>query len=898
MSIQSAQSVSTTAVQVKSLKSQHPVSLLGLPGATPVLSWALAATASNLTQHAFEIECSSDKGFQSNLLSTGEVNSSKQLENLAPGGELASRETRFYRVRVRTSLGWSGWSNPLEYEAGLLSGDEFVGDAIGDSSSHSEPAALLRKEFTVSSKPLSARLYATGHGIVDFSLNGVGVAPDEFLNPGWTAYQARLNVATFDVTNLIQVGPNALGAVLGDGWFRGKLGFMNMYNNYGEHTSVLLQLEVTYPDGKRQIVSSDDSFKTSHGELLFGDIYDGCVIDFGQSQPGWDKPGFDDSSWSQALVREMDKSLLMPRIAEPIRKIQELPMTLTAQTDRVLLSATQNIAGWVRLVVDGKKGQTVVVRHAEVLEPGQKLHTKALRSAKATDTYILDRDGRHTLEPRFTFHGFQFADVVTDAEVISGVAVAISSDIETRGTFSSSDTRLNRLHENVVWSQRDNFVGVPTDCPQRDERLGWTGDAQAFSYAANTLVDVESFWRSWLLDLELDQDEQGNVAAVVPDIVSMQPNPTGDWEVMGRAGWADAATIVPWSIYESFGTTAILAQQLNSMRRWTDALHNRRAGNEFLPTEFQFGDWCDPDAPGDQPWLSKVSADFVANSFFAHTAELTAKAEALVGTPEGVAKYQQMADQLKADIWRQMGAEALSTTAGCSIALEFGICPEAERAKVATKLSQMVRADNGRIATGFLGTPLILHALSKTGHIEEAYLMLMRREIRSWLYQVDSGATTIWERWDAIMADGSINSGAMATENEHQEDASMISFNHYAYGAVVDWVYRNVAGLAPVESDPGYRTTIVSPKPAAGFSFASACIETGYGELSIHWELNGNSDLVARLKVPFGVTAVLDLPTTNQSTITVDGLPASNQGSVGYGDHVLVVSDPHIVQYK
>jgi alpha-L-rhamnosidase len=477
--------------------------------------------------------------------------------------------------------------------------------------------------------------------------------------------------------------------------------------------------------------------------------------------------------------------------------------------------------------------------------------------------------------------------------------VAISSGTPKRSSFSSSDAQLNRLHENVVWSQRDNFVGLPTDCPQRDERLGWTGDAQAFAYAANTLVDAEAFWRSWLIDLELDQSENGDVGAVVPDLLKTQPTPAdGEWVVAGRAGWADAATIVPFAAYESFGSLDVLKQQLNSMRRWVDALHNRRAGEKLLPTEFQFGDWCDPDAPGDRPWEAKVSSDFVANAFFAHSADLLAKSEELVGSKEGSKKYRSMSEELKANLWTSHGPDARKTTAGCAIALEFEICPESERAAVAAELAEMVRKDNGRITTGFLGTPLILFALSKNGFASEAYLMLMRREIRSWLYQVDKGATTIWERWDAIGENGEIHSGTMDTANEHQEDASMISFNHYAYGAVIDWVYRNVAGLSPLASAPGYQTTVVAPVPAEGFQSASAQISTAYGELGFKWEISSNGDLVANLKVPFGIEAKLALPTSEKSTIFLNGKELANGSSVAYGEHRIRVTSPRIVSYR
>lgn len=877
------------------LKSQHPADLIGLPGNTPLLSWQVLSGRSDATQLEYEIEVSHDPSFET-LVATEHAPSSTQHEVLAPGGRLTSREVRYYRVRIATFAGWSGFSNPLRIEAGLQSGEEFLGKAIGDDSKASDPAALLRKEFRSSSKPANARLYVSAQGLYEVSVNGVKVG-DEFLSPGWTAYDFRLNVATYDVTNLISAGDNALGVTLGDGWHRGKLGFMDSFDNYGDKTSIMLQLEVEQADGSRDLVVSDYSWKTSSGEIRFGDIYDGSTVDLSFSQPGWNQVGFNDSGWIPAVERSLDKSILHPRTASPVRIIDRFPMKLTTQIDRTLLDATQNISGWVELTVEGKKGQTVVIRHAEVLEPGEKLHTKALRSAKATDHYTLDRDGRHVLTPAFTFHGFRFADVVTDASVISGVGIAISSDTPRRGHFVSSDSRLNRLHENVVWSQRDNFVGVPTDCPQRDERLGWTGDAQAFAYAANTLFDTESFWRSWLVDLALDQDENGDVGAVIPDLLKRMPR-IGDWEIQGRAGWADAAAIVPWASYECFGGVQVLRDQLESMRRWADALHNRRAGNKFLPTEFQFGDWCDPDAPSSEPWKAKVSADYVANAFFAHTAEITSWVESLVGTEAGTKHYAAVAAELKRDVWAEMGEQAKRTTTGSAIALEFDIAPASERVEIAKNLAAMVRLDNGAISTGFLGTPLILHALSKSGYFAEAYLMLMRREIRSWLYQVDKDATTIWERWDAIREDGSIHSGEMNTANEGQDDPSMISFNHYAYGAVVDWIYRNVAGLSPSFDSPGYRKTIVAPRPADGFKFAEADIETPYGRLAIHWEITNNGDLVTNLEIPFGIKASLEMPTSENSEIFANGSPCSNGEALSFGTYVVVTTNPRVIRYE
>lgn len=895
MSSTPSTSLSDALVNVTSLRSQHPIGLLGLPGDGIELTWAVTSSRAGSVQLAYQIHFSSTQDF-SDAQDAGIVESSESIKVAAPGTALGSREIRYFRVRIATQVGWSNWSDTFMHETGLVAASDFSGVGIGDDSLHSAPAPILRKEFTLKAAPTKARLYVTSNGLNEMSINGLKVG-DEFLSPGWTTYHQRALVATHDVTHLLGAGKNALGAKLGDGWWRGKLGFRNDYNEYGTKIALLAQLEVTYPDGSSETIATDSSWKCSTAELLFGDIYDGSTIDLNLVKAGWNQAGFDDSSWAAVVVSDFKNQRLVPRIAEPVRQVGQFTMKLIAQSDRTLLASEQNISGWVRLVVDGKKGQTVVIRHAEVLEPGDKLHTKALRSAKATDKYVLDRDGRHVLEPEFTFHGFQYADVVTEATVVSATSIAISSDIAPRATFNSSDTRLNRLHQNVVWSQRDNFVSVPTDCPQRDERLGWTGDAQAFAGTANTLFDSESFWRSWLIDLALDQDENGDVGAVIPDIIKTH-EPMGDWIVQGRAGWADAATIVPFANFEHYADKEVLRAQLTSMRRWTDALHNRREGKEFLPTEFQFGDWCDPDAQSDRPWDSKVSADFVANAFFANTAALMAHAEKLVGTPEGVLKYSQMADELKASIWSKMGEEAKTTTAGCSIAIEFNIVPAAEKQALADHLANMVEKDQGKIATGFLGTPLILHALSKNGHERAAYMMLMRREIRSWLYQVDQGATTIWERWDAIREDGSIHTGAMDSAPEGQEDSSMISFNHYAYGAVIDWVYRNVAGLAPAIDEPGYRKIVVAPKPAQGFSFAEASIKTRLGETSIHWAIQQTGDLAIRLVVPFGATAHLNLPVTDKSLVTINGKPSSNGESVAHGDYVIVISNPEIVHYK
>ena len=874
--------------RVTDLRTQYDARLLGVPLAPVRLTWQVESAARDARQVAYQVAVRRD-GWDD--LDPVEGESSVAVP--AGDGPLGSRERREYRVRIATDAGWTGWSSPVAVEAGLAP-DDLVAQVVDVPSEVAGPVPILRREFTLAAAPVSARLHVTALGVVDLRING-RPAFDEVLSPGWTSYQERVLVSTVDVTDLLHEGPNAVAGLVGDGWYRGRMGFADRTSIYGDRIGLLAQLEVTFADGTVQVVATDDAWRGGFGAVRSASIYDGTEVDLTRDAGAFAEPGFDDASWTPVDVVPVDRSVFEPRLSPPVRVVAERPMERTDGADRVRLDAGQNISGWVRLTVRGRAGTTVTVRHAEVLEPSGDLHTAALRTAKATDVYTLADDAEVTLEPVFTFHGFRYADVVTDADVLSATAVAISSDLPPRSSFASSHAALDQFHSNVVWSQRDNFVSVPTDCPQRDERLGWTGDAQAFAATASTLFDAEMFWASWLRDLEIDQADDGAVASVVPDIIraddmTMGGEPT---DPMGRAGWADAATIVPLAVYESYGSTQVLEQQLGSMRRWVEHLRARAGEDVVLPTEpFQYGDWLDPDAPGDRPWDAKVSSDYVANAFYARSAHLLARAEALLGDTDRAADYAALAERVAAATWHRWGAEAVTTQTGAALALEFDLAPAGERDAIASGLARNVRAENGRIATGFLGTPLVLFALSRSGHLAEAYLMLLRREAPSWLYQVDRGATTVWERWDAIKPDGSIHGGEM----DVQGGGSMLSFNHYAYGAMVDWVYRTVAGLAPDLDHPGYRVVHVAPRPAEGLDHAAAHVDTRLGRLAIDWAVRDDA-MHIELTVPFGARALLDLPVTEASTVAVDGgEPGAPPTELGHGVHRLVVTEPSVVR--
>lgn len=753
------------------------------------------------------------------------------------------------------------------------------------------PAIYLRRDFALDAPVREALLHVTSFGVHEARINGQRVGVD-LLSPGWTSYSRRVLAETHDVTSMVRPGQNAIGAILGDGWYRGRLGWgADDRCRYGDRIALIAQLEVWLADGRRVLIPSNTSWRASTAEIRQADLYDGSVIDLRLRQPGWDRAGFDDSPWQPASVVPFDRNVIEPRMTPPVRVIETRRSTLTRTAGGIIrIDSGQNLAGFLRLRVRGQSGDQVTVRHAEVLELDGSLHTRSLRSARATDEYILTNGEEEILEPPFTFHGFRYAEIATSADVLDVEVVAISSDLPLRSEFSCSDERLNRLHSNVLWSLRGNFVSIPTDCPQRDERLGWTGDAQAFAPTASTLVESESFWQSWLRDLDLDQDDDLGVASVVPD-VALQGEAR-----FGRAGWADAATIVPWAVYESYGNLDILRRQFSSMQRWVDSLARRQGPDGLLEPSWQFGDWLDPDAPSDRPWEAKADGQYIANAFFSHSARLLAEAAAVLGDSMAGASYATLADRVAMATWERWSDHAIETQTGCAIAFSLGIAPPDSRTVVAETLERLVLEADGRVATGFLGTPLVLPALADAGRFGAAYRMLLRTESPSWLYQVEQGATTVWERWDAIRPDGSIHPGTMAPMAEGQEEGHMLSFNHYAYGAVIDWVYRHLAGIAPVRARPGYREILFAPRPPASIGWARGSVATPHGTAAIAWRLE-DGRLLADIEVPVGATGLFDAPTTGASEVTVDDETADAAAPVTLspGRHKVTVTHPAMV---
>ena len=714
--------------------------------------------------------------------------------------------------------------------------------------------ALVRTTFTIDRPIQRALLFWTALGVAEPELNGAAVS-DDVLSPGWTSYRDRLVHETVDVTALVREGENVLGATIAGAWYTEKYGFFDFAARlYGTQPSFLAQVRVTYADGAVQTLAA-----TGDGWRAFGDgpvvdsgIYAGEHQDLRLAVPGWSASGFDDAQWtavrSAAAANPGYEDIPVPeaRIAPPVRRIESLPVvtTIPTPTGGTILDFGQNLVGRLRVRARGAAGQRVVIRHAEVLEEGE-LSIRPLRNAAATATFDL-AGGEETLESRFSFYGFRYAEItglVVEPEAVE--AVVLHTDMVRTGWFASSHAMLDRLHENVVWGMRGNFLSIPTDCPQRDERLGWTGDIQVFSPTASFLYDCNGFLTSWLRDLAHEQARNdGDVPLVVPAALPS----FGDMGAV--AAWGDAATVVPTVLHERFGDRGVLAAQYASMRDWVDLVLSQAGDSGLWAGRMQLGDWLDPAAPPDKPGQAKVDGDIVATAYLARSLRRVADAAALLGHDADAATYAALAERSRAAFVAEYvtpaGRMMSDAPTAYALALEFDLAQGTElRQALADRLAAVVREGGYRIATGFVGTPLVTDALTAGGHLDAAQRLLLQTENPSWLYPVTMGATTIWERWDSLLPDGTVNPGEMT------------SFNHYALGAVADWLHRTVAGLAPDE--PGYRRIRVAPRPLPALDHAEARHVTPYGAASVSWVRDGDQ-VAVRAVVPANTTAVVDLP--------------------------------------
>ena len=700
-------------------------------------------------------------------------------------------------------------------------------------------------------------------GLYELELNGNRVG-DQYFTPGWTAYDFRYQYQTYDVTALLNPGKNCLGALLGDGWFRGNMAWDNTRNSYGTKLALLAQLVITYKDGKQQVVATDENWKATTGPILMSDIYNGETYDARLERIGWSEAAYDDKDWKGVALLDSPKAKLVGAVGPPVRAIEEVKPVKVIETpdSNTVLDMGQNMVGWVRFRLPAPAGTTITLRHAEVLDSNGNFYTENLRSAKQTIRYTAKGQGSEVFEPHFTLQGFRYVAVEGwpgELPLDAFTGVVVHSAIEPAGTFETSNVMLNKLQHNIVWGQKGNFVDVPTDCPQRDERLGWTGDAQVFAPTACFNHDSAAFYTKWLKDVALDQEDDGAVPYVIPNVLSHKTR-TG---AAASAGWADVATVLPWTLYLSYGDRRILEEQYPSMKAWVEYIR-RQAGDQFIwKGGHSFGDWLaysttDADYPG-----ATTDKDLIQTAYFARSTDLLRSTAEVLGKKEDADFYAGLLDHIRSAFQTEFvtpnGRLSSNTQTAYSLALAFDLLPESQRKEAAERLAADVRAFK-HITTGFLGTPLICQVLSDYGYFDEAYMLLNRTEYPSWLYPITRDATTIWERWDGIKPDGSF------------QDKSMNSFNHYAYGAIGEWMYRVIAGIVIDPKQPGYKHILIQPHPGGGLSLTKASVQSMYGKVASSWELK-EGKMTLRVQVPANATASVRLPKAKLEQVTESGKP-------------------------
>lgn len=749
--------------------------------------------------------------------------------------------------------------NSLSPESAWQSKAHFIGSQESDGS-----APRFRKIFALEEghgRVVQATLRATAFGVYEAFLDGAPVSSD-VLAPGWSSYEWRLRYQTYDLTELLSGSDqqvHVLAAVVGNGWYLGRLGWEKLRNLYGNERGVLLQLDLRYEDGYEQTVNTDDSWESQGSEILDDDLYDGQTVDFRRRDEGWAQGEETDRSWGAVrLLEPHSQTQLVDPIGPPVRRQEILrPVEIwQSPSGRTLVDFGQNLVGWLRFCVAGEAGHEIVLRHAEVLENGE-LGTRPLRSAKATDRLILSGQ-EDFFEPTFTFHGFRYAELsgwpgqltVDDLE-----AVVVHSDMNRTSRFETSNPRVNQLHQNVVWGLKGNFLDVPTDCPQRDERLGWTGDISVFAPTAARLYDVKNFLADWLRDLAAEEKAaQDLVPFVVPDVLKYQGIPEEHQPLNSTAIWSDAAVWVPWALYQAYGDLEILRTQYESMAGHVRRVESLLSDSGVWDSGFQFGDWLDPDASPHDPAAAKADPSVVATACVVRSARMVSHAARLLGCDTDAVEFSNLARRV-ADAFQDHYVDASGTiTSDCTtvytLAIVFDLLTPQQRERAGERLSELVRKADYRVSTGFAGTPYITEALSSTGHVEDAYLLLLEEQCPSWMYPVSMGATTVWERWDSMLPDGTINPGEMT------------SFNHYALGSVAEWMYQAIGGIEVAE--PGYSRVRIRPLLPGGrvrdaITWANVSVDTKHGQVCSAWERDG--DVVHyQVHIPEGVEAELELP--------------------------------------
>ncbi|MEW1720441.1 family 78 glycoside hydrolase catalytic domain [Streptomyces sp. NPDC093109] len=897
------QAPEASGLRPHALRCDHRTTPLGTGERAPLLGWRLAADRRGDDPAAYRVRVAEHPGDLADggrpLWDTGRVEDPDALGVLYAGPPLRSRTRYHWRVTI-----WPAASTAAARPAGATSWFEtaFVGDGtpewraswighdprpvpVMDAPTEGEralddhglaPCPLLRRAFTATAVT-RARLYVSARGLYEVRLNGFR-AGDAELAPGWTDYTRRIQYQTYDVTGLVRDGGNVLAATVADGWWSGFVGFepRRAGAHYGTFPQLLAELHLTGDDGRTVVIATDATWRTGTGAIRHADLLMGECHDLRHAADGWELPGFDDSGWRPALVTDADHRLLVASVDEPVRAMAALPARTVTRTGagRHVVDFGQNLAGRVRLRVPAlAAGARVTVRHAEALDDDGGLYTANLRTAAATDVLIGDGRPHTVFEPGFTYHGFRYAEIdgLPELSAADITAVALHSDTPWTGAFDCSDPALNRLHTCVEWGQRSNFVSVPTDCPQRDERLGWLADAQVFLPTAARNADVAAFFTKWLRDIDDARTPEGGFSNVAPRLPGVADE--------GAPGWGDAGVIIPWHLYRTYGDPRFLSRALPAMRAWVDLIHRH---NPDLVWRHKvgphFADWLAPGTP--------TPREVVATACFAHSAHLTARAAEALGERETAREYHRLAAGVRAVFTERFvrtdGADLTvegDTQTGYLLALAFGLLPADRTDAAVRRLAELIESAGPALRTGFLGVALAAPVLDRYGRADLAHALLRRTEVPSWLFPLRHGATTIWERWDGWTPEAGFRA------------PSMNSFNHYALGSVGEWLHRGVAGLDQRPDSTGYRHLRVRPRPGK-LTRASARYESARGTAEVRWE-RGDGVFSLWLRVPPGADAEVYVPTADPASVRESGADPAHDGRVA-----LLATTPEHTVYR
>ena len=864
-------------MKVVDLRCEFEKNPLGIGEVKPRLSWRMEDGRKGARQSAWQVRAHfvrPDGSSGALAWDSGRVEGWESLDHEYAGRPLKSRSRVAWQVRIWDDKGEaSGWSETATFELGLLKARDWRGTWIARPARFSEadgqPSPYLRREFTLPAQPVSARLHVSALGLFEMRLNGAKVGRDVFA-PGWTYFDKRVQALTYDVAAQLRKGRNVIGGFLGAGQYAGLM----PYNTVIPHRqlALLAQLEVVFADGSRQMIATDESWRTSFGPILSSEFWHGELYDARLEMPGWDSPGFVDAGWEPAVrVSPPTKISVDPARSLPVRR--QIELAAVAQTEPApgtfIFDMGQNMVGWARIKVRAPRGTRITVRFGEMLNPDGSLYRGNLTHAKCTDAYICKGGGEEIFEPTFTYRGFRFAELTGLAErpdLGDVTGVVVFSEMEERSAFRCSNPLVNKLHENIRWGMRGNFLDVPTDCPQRGERLGWTGDAQIFARTAMTLYGSAGFFTKWNQDILDSQSPKGAFPDNAPNIFLV----AGGWSESekeypgGNSGWGDAGVICPWMQYLCHGDRRLLERHYASMAKWI-AWQEAKSDKLILNSSL-YGDWLALDVCSFKPAYEKslTPRNLISTAYFARTTALMRDIAAALGKADDARRYGALSRRIKAAFAKEFvtpsGRVASETQSAYALALGFGLVPEKRVAAAGAHLVRRIHDYGDHLSTGFLGTPLLCPVLTRLGYGDLAYKLLLNRDFPGWLYPVTMGATTVWENWNGYTKELGYGFGSKGTG----------SFNHYAFGAVAEWLYASVLGIDVDPADPAYHNVVLRPclppvsaagKPAAeGLAWAEGHVDTRYGRVACRWERRDDGRARYSVSLPANTSATLLLP--------------------------------------